>query len=410
MNKLDYFEYKKLDGDSRKEWKQKASDKLKAENEAVFDALQQIDTDLNNLAKKYGDEFRKAIKEFHKLLQGLDTRGINKVELLPSSDTYITTSTEPDKKWARAENFSVERLALYNSDIRFKVTSSNGGWSCPITISKTLTRPATREWAREGDEERIPDNERKFDKLDTPVTFDAFNTTAKEDADAFVKGLNIGSFTNFISDINKINKDYRANKSVLKTQGYALYSRIVKLQSNSRNEIDKHLKKLIKTEGLIRPKRVQDNSWYKNKGKFVITSRSNGEDGYLQPYKLKVKTNSWEYYDDLECELTFTNGYTDVVMSKTTTLQLPKKDVERWISDLFIIKYGGYSHTSFQDNLSYYDNALNSLDHMPRLNSSVDAQSDWNYSYSLNGNKKERALRDSFGEWVEEPRTEVVEA
>ena len=386
MNKLDYNEYKKLEGDSQKEWKQKASDKLKAENEAVFDALQQIDTDLNNLAKKYGDEFRKVTQEFYENLQVQDVRGINKVELLSS---YIELNCD---------------------DIRFKVTSKNGGWSCPITISKTLTRPATHEWAREGDEERIPVNERKFDKLDTPVTFDAFNTNAKEDADAFVKGLNIGSFTNFISDINKINKDYRANKSVLKTQGYALYSRIVKLQSNSRNKIDKHLKKLIKTEGLIRPKRVQDNSWYGNKGKFVITSRSNGDDGYLQPYKLKVKTNSWEYYDDLECELTFTNGYTDNVMTKTTTLQLPKKDVERWISDLFIIKYGGHSHNSFQDNLNYYDNALKSLDHMPRLNSSVDAQSNYNYSYSLNGNKKERALRDSFGEWVEEPRTEVVKA
>ena len=384
MNKLDYNEYK--NSSSQKEWKQKASDKLKAENEAVFDALQQIDTDLNNLAKKYGDEFRKVTQEFYENLQVQDVRGINKVELLSS---YIELNCD---------------------DIRFKVTSKNGGWSCPITISKTLTRPATHEWAREGDEERIPVNERKFDKLDTPVTFDAFNTNAKEDADAFVKGLNIGSFTNFISDINKINKDYRANKSVLKTQGYALYSRIVKLQSNSRNKIDKHLKKLIKTEGLIRPKRVQDNSWYGNKGKFVITSRSNGDDGYLQPYKLKVKTNSWEYYDDLECELTFTNGYTDVVMSKTTTLQLPKKDVERWISDLFIIKYGGHSHNSFQDNLNYYDNALKSLDHMPRLNSSVDAQSNYNYSYSLNGNKKERALRDSFGEWVEEPRTEVVKA
>jgi hypothetical protein len=123
-----------------------------------------------------------------------------------------------------------------------------------------------------------------------------------------------------------------------------------------------------------------------------------------------VKTDSWEYYDDLECELTFTNGYTDEVMTKTTTLQLPKKDVERWISDLFIIKYGGSSHTSYQDNLSYYDNALNSLDHMPRLNSSVDAESYSNYSYNLNGNKKERALRDSFGEWVQEPKTEEVEA
>ena len=410
MNKLDYNEYK--NSSSPKEWKQKASDKLKADNKAVFDALQQIDTDLNNLAEKYGDEFRKVTQEFYENLQVQDIRGINKVKLLPSSDSYISTSNEADKKSLRAENFSVDRLGLYSSDIRFKVTSESGGWSCPITISKTLTRPATHEWAREGDEERIPANERKFDKLDTPVTFDAFNTTAKEDADAFVKGLNIGSFTNFISDINKINKDYRANKSVLKTQGYALYSRIVKLQSKSREEIDKHLKKLIQTEGLIRPKRVKDNSWYGNKGKFIITSRSNGEDGYLQPYKLKVKTNSWEYYDDLECELTFTNNYTDNVMTKTTTLQLPKRDVERWISDLFIIKYGSYSNISFEDNLSYYENALNTLDYMPRLNSSVDADlhSGYSYTYSLNGNKKERALRDSFGEWVEEPKTEQVKA
>ena len=410
MNKLDYNEYK--NSSSPKEWKQKASDKLKAENEAVFDALQQIDTDLNNLAEKYGDEFRKVTQEFYENLQVQDIRGINKVKLLPSSDSYISTSNEADKKSLRAENFSVDRLGLYSSDIRFKVTSESGGWSCPITISKTLTRPATHEWAREGDEERIPANERKFDKLDTPVTFDAFNTTAKEDADAFVKGLNIGSFTNFISDINKINKDYRANKSVLKTQGYALYSRIVKLQSKSREEIDKHLKKLIQTEGLIRPKRVKDNSWYGNKGKFIITSRSNGEDGYLQPYKLKVKTNSWKYYDDLECELTFTNNYTDNVMTKTTTLQLPKRDVERWISDLFIIKYGSYSNISFKDDLSYYENALNTLDYMPRLNSSVDADLDsgYSYTYSLNGNKKERALRDSFGEWVEEPKTEQVKA
>ena len=410
MNKLDYFEYKKLESDSQKEWKQKATDKLKAENKAVFDALQQIDTDLNNLAKKYGDEFRKVTQEFYENLQVQDIRGINKVKLLPSSDSYISTSNEPDKKSLRAENFSVDRLGLYTCDIRFKVTSKNGGWSCPITISKTQTRPATHEWAREGDEERIPVNERKFDKLETPVTFDAFNTTAKEDADAFVKGLNIGSFTNFISDINKINKDYRANKSVLKTQGYALYSRIVKLQSNSRNEIDKHLKKLIKSEGLIRPKRVQDNSWYGNKGKFLITSRSNGEDGFLQPYKVKVKTDSWEYYDDLECELTFTSAYTDTVLTKTTTLQLPKKDVERWISDLFIIKHGKYSHNSYKDNLSYYDNALHSLEHMPRLNTSVDAEPHYSYSYNLDGNKKERALRDSFGEWVKEPKTEVVKA
>ncbi len=63
----------------------------------MFDAIQQIDTDLDNLAKKSGDEFRKAIKEFHKLLQGLDTRGINKVELLPSTDTYITTTDDPNK-------------------------------------------------------------------------------------------------------------------------------------------------------------------------------------------------------------------------------------------------------------------------------------------------------------------------
>jgi hypothetical protein len=47
---------------------------------------------------------------------------------------------------------------------------------------------------------------------------------------------------------------------------------------------------------------------------------------------------------------------------------------------------------------------------MPRLNSSVDAESYSNYSYNLNGNKKERALRDSFGEWVQEPKTEEVEA
>ena len=186
MNKLDYNEYK--NSSSPKEWKQKASDKLKADNKAVFDALQQIDTDLNNLAEKYGDEFRKVTQEFYENLQVQDIRGINKVKLLPSSDSYISTSNEADKKSLRAENFSVDRLGLYSSDIRFKVTSESGGWSCPITISKTLTRPATHEWAREGDEERIPANERKFDKLDTPVTFDAFNTTAKEDADAFVKG------------------------------------------------------------------------------------------------------------------------------------------------------------------------------------------------------------------------------
>ncbi len=63
--------------------------------------------------------------------------------------------------------------------------------------------------------EWIPSYERKFDKLDIPVTFDAFNTTAKEDADAFVKNLNIGSFTNFMNDINKINEDYRSQESVL---------------------------------------------------------------------------------------------------------------------------------------------------------------------------------------------------
>lgn len=409
MYKLNFDEFSKLDSDSKKEFKQKATDKLIAENKAVFDAIQQIDTDLDNLAKKSGDEFRKAIKEFHKLLQGLDTRGINKVELLPSTDTYITTTDDPNKKWARAENFSVERLQLYNHDIRFKVTSSNGGWSCPITIVKTTQRPSTQEWAREGDMEWIPSYERKFDKLDIPVTFDAFNTTAKEDADAFVKNLNIGSFTNFMNDINKINEDYRSQESVLNTQGKALYSRIVKLQSQSEDDIYKHLKKLVTTDGLTTPKNVKD-SWYGSKGKFIITRRSNGEDGYLKPHKLKVKTNSWEYYDELECELTFTSGsVSNKILTKTTTLQLPKEDVKRWMKELFIIKHGDYSH-SYKGELSYYDNSLNALEHLPLLNTSPDSAGGYGYCYNLNGNKKERALRDSLGEWVEEAQTEQVEA
>ena len=385
MNKLNWDEYKKLDSDSQTELKQKVTDKLVAENKAVFDALKQIDTDLENLATKYGDELRKAVKEFHELLQGLDTRGINKVELLTSS------------------------IGLYSDDIKFKVSSSKKGWSAPITITKTSKRPSTHEWAKEGDWDWIPDHERKFDKLDIPVTFDAFNTHAKEDADAFVKGLNIGSFRNFISHINIINKDYRSQKSVLNTQGKALYSRIVKLQSQSEDEIYKHLEKLIKTDGLIRPKAFKnDDYWYGSKGKFIITSRANGEDGYLQPYKLKVKTNTWDYSEELECELTFTMSGTQ---TQTPTLKLPKKDVKRWISDLFIIKYGRYSH-SFKGEKNYYENALDSLGHMPRLNTSpsVRVDSGYSYYYNLHGNKKERALRDSFGEWVEIAKTEKVKA
>ena len=404
MNKLNYAEYKKLDSDSQDESKQKATDKLKADNKVVFDALQQIDTDLENLATKYGDELREAIQEFYELLQGLDTRGINKVELLPSSNTYISTSTSEDKKWARAENFSVDRLGLYCDDIRFKATSTSKdkGWSAPITITKTSKKPSTKEWAQEGDMEWIPDYERKFDKLDIPVTFNALTSAVNEleDIDEFVMGIRDDvDFDKFMSAINKINNDYRAHKSVLKTQGHALYSRIVKLQSQSEDEIDNHLKKLINTEGLIRPSSIQDNFYYGSKGKFIITSRLSGEDGYLQPYKLKVKTNTWDYTKELECELTF-------IMSgrqtQTPTLKLPKKDVERWIRDLFIIKYGSYSH-DFDGAESFYQNALNSLEHMPRLNTSPNVRTDNGYSfyYNLHGNKKERALRDSFGEWVD---------
>ena len=409
MNKLNYAEYKKLDSDSQEESKKKATDKLEADNKVVFDALQQIDTDLENLATKYGDELRKAIKEFHELLQGLDTRGINKVELLPSSNTYISTSTSDDKKWARAENFSVDRLGLYCDDIRFKVTSKNKGWSAPITITRTSKKPSTKEWAQEGDMEWIPDHERKFDKLDIPVTFNALISFVKEDVDAFTKDIGDADFDKFVRHINKINNDYRAHKSVLNTQGKALYSRIVKLQSESEEEIYKHLEKLIKTDGLIRPKAFKnDDYWYGSKGKFIITSRANGEDGYLQPYKLKVKTNTWDYSEELECELTFTMSGTQ---TQTPTLKLPKKDVKRWISDLFIIKYGSYSD-SFKGEKSYYENALDSLGHMPRLNTSPNVRTDSGYSYYYNlmGNKKERALRDSFGEWVEIAKTEKVKA
>ena len=412
MNKLNYAEYKKLDSDSQRESRKKATDKLKADNKVVFDALQQIDTDLENLATKYGEELRKAIKEFHELLQGLDTRGINKVELLPSSNTYISTSTSDDKKWARAENFSVDRLGLYCDDIRFKVTSKNKGWSAPITITRTSKKPSTKEWASEGDMEWIPDYERKFDKLDIPVTFNALISFVKEDVDAFTKDIGDADFDKFVRHINKINNDYRAHKSVLKTQGNALYSRIVKLQSQSEDEINNHLKKLINTQGLIKPSSTQDNSWYGSKGKFIITRRANGDNGYLQPYKLKVKTNTWDYSKELECELTFImTGVSGMRQTQTPTLKLPKKDVEEWISDLFIIKYGKYSH-DFDGAESFYQNALDSLEHMPRLNTSPNVRTDIGYSfyYNLHGNKKERALRDSFGEWVEIAKTEEVKA
>jgi hypothetical protein len=86
-------------------------------------------------------------------------------------------------------------------------------------------------------------------------------------------------------------------------------------------------------------------------------------------------------------------------------MDIPKHEIEKWLRDLFIYQLQGYSPSAYGDD--YNERALEMLRCTPYLNISEPAKEG---HYRLNNNRKERALRDSFGEWVKEAKTEKVKA
>jgi DNA-binding FrmR family transcriptional regulator len=374
MNKLDCRELNNSHYDAKKKHKEKLLDEQKAKQQPVINAIKDLETERHRIHNKSEDIFQALVEVFKDKLDNLDSRGINEC------------ATEVD----------IDKIKIWNDVIVFKMFSSVSTWKAKIQISKDREQPSSN---------------RIFNDHLVWVEYDALCPDAVLDVNAFTKQVQEIDFQVLMDDLNKCVKDSKERASILKTQASSLVKKIERSISNDRDDMMTHLISEVTTNGLTRPSNIRDN-----RGKIIVTERLNSSDGYYTPWKLKVvdsTARNWRYQQDdteLACEVTFrksywkTDGQTYDYFTQHVLIDIPKCEIEKWLRDLFIYQVEKYTTGYGED---YLRDAFEKLKGTPYLNISKPADVG---HHNLNNNKKERALRDSFGEWVQEPKTEVVKA
>lgn len=375
MNKLDCRELNSSHYDAKKKHKEKLLDEQKAKQQPVINAIKDLETERHRIRNKSEDIFQALVEVFKDKLDNLDSRGINQC------------ATEVD----------IDKIKIWNDIIVFKLSSSASTWRAKIQISKDREQPSSN---------RIFNDHLVWVEYN-PLCLDSWN-----DAQAFQVQIKNIDFQVLMDDLNKCVKDSKERESILKTQASSLVKKIERSISKDRDDMMTHLISEVTTNGLTRPSNIRDS-----RGKIIVTERLNSSDGYYMPWKLKVvdsRARNWRYQQDdteLACDVTFRksvwkrDGQTSYVyFTQHVLIDIPKCEIEKWLRDLFIYQVEYYTSGYGEDFLR---DAFEKLKGTPYLNISKPADVG---HHNLNNNKKERALRDSFGEWVEEPKTEEVKA
>ncbi len=385
MNKFNYSEHIKLGRDSRKDWEQKLLHEQTAKQQPVLSAIKDLETEKKNIERNHDDSFRTLVEVYQCKITNMDTRGINQCEV-----------------------YDLERLRSYQDKIIFKVTSTASDWWALIQVSKESGKNTFKHQTIE----------LKYD----PACFDTML-----DVKAFQKQIQDIDFQVFMDDINNSIKDYSERASILGTQANALINKIGREQTKDRRQIMSYLISELSTNGLKRP---SGGRGIRGSRRFIVTERQNGEDGYYVPWHIKLLDKwrfdgepSWDDTAELECEVTFRKTlydmeYNDVgYQSQSGKVKIDAYKLYKWVRDLFIYQLAIYS-TSRDYGDDYYNRAIEELKRTPYLDTSTPHEEG---HYSLFQNKKDRAVRDSFGEWVKVPKkglkideagkiTKVVEA
>jgi hypothetical protein len=375
MNKLNYAEIKSLGYDAKEKHEEELLNKQIAKQQPVINTIKDLETERYQINQKAEETFQALLEVFQEKLTNMDNRGINEC------------TTEID----------IEKIKIWNEVIVFNMTSTASSWRAKIQISKN---------------QQTHSSKKVFDSHIVMVEYNALCPDAVLDANAFTEQVQKIDFQVFMDDLNKCVKDSRERVSIINAQGSALVNKIEKDNSRDRGEIMSHLISEVTTNGLTRPAGVSRRHY---DGKFIVTERLNSEDGYYMPWKLKVvDSRVWKYQNDdteLACEVTFRksvwsgDGDSNDYYTQHVLMDIPKHEIEKWLRDLFIYQLQGYSPSAYGDD--YNERALEMLRCTPYLNISEPAKEG---HYRLNNNRKERALRDSFGEWVKEAKTEKVKA
>jgi hypothetical protein len=385
MNKFNYAEHIKLGRDSRKVWEQKLLDEQITQHDSVLNAIKDLETEKNNIERNHDDSFRALVEVYQCKITNMDTRGINQCEV-----------------------YDLERLRSYQDKIIFKVTSTASDWWALIQVSRESGKNTFKHQTIE----------LRYD----PACFDTML-----DVKAFQEQIQDIDFQVFMDDINNSIKDYSERASILSTQANALINKIGREQTKDRRQIMSYLISELYTNGLKRP---SGGRGIRGNRRFVVTQRQNGEDGYYMPWHIKLLDKwrfdgepSWDDTTELECEVTFRKtlydmDYNDVgYQTQSGKVKIDAYHLYKWVKDLFIYQLTNYSISrDYGDD--YYNRAIEELKRTPYLDTSTPYEEG---HYSLFQNKKDRAVRDSFGEWVKVPKkglkideagkiTKVVEA
>ena len=385
MNKFNYAEHIKLGRDSRKDWEQKLLDEQTAKQQPVLSAIKDLETEKKNLEHVCQTQFLERVELFENDLNNMDTRGL-----------------------FQCITHDLGRLKSWYSAIVYEVSSTASNFSATIHIEKSQS-------------------EKVFDKVKVEVKYDPLCSDAWKDAQVFQDQIANANFTGLKENLNTIISECLTSASIISTQANALINKIKRDQTKDRRQIMSYLISELSTNGLKRP---SGGRGMRNYRRFIVTERQNGEDGYYIPWHIKLLDKwrfdgepSWDDTTELECEVTFRKtlydmDYNDVgYQTQSGKVKIDAYRLYKWVKDLFIYQLRPYE-TSRDYGNDYYNRAIEELNRTPYLDTSTPHEEG---HYSLYQNKKDRALRDSFGEWVKVPNkglkideagkiTKVVEA
>jgi len=373
MNKINYAENNKLGREAREGYEQKLLDEQIAQQQPVLNTIKHLETERKNLKHVCEKEFLHNVKLFQFDLQDMDTRELFECNV---------------------QDF--ERIKFWYDKIVFEISSTASDFKATIQISQC-------------------DKDKVFKNHLVLVNYNPLCSDSCKDAHAFEDQIANANFLGFKENLNLVLTDYKMNAPIISTQANALINKIKRDKIKDREQIMSHLISELSTNGLKRPSGGIGN--HRN-GRIIFTERMTGEDSYYTPWQLKL-LDRWRFDgeprggDDieLECEVTFRKrlydkDYNDVgYQTQSGKVKIDKYKLYKWIKDLFIFQQKNYSTSEYGED--YHNRAIDELKRTPYLDTSSPYEEG---NYSLFQNKKDRALRDSFGEWVKEPKTEEVKA
>ena len=366
MNKFNYAEHIKLGRGSKKEWEQKLLDEQIAKQQPVLSAIKDLETEKKNLEHVCETQFLERVELFENDLNTIDTN-------------------------LQCSTYDLDKLKSWKSSIVYELSSTASNFSATIHIQKSKS-------------------ERVFDKVKVEVNYDPLCSDAWKDAQVFQDQIANANFTGLKENLNTIINEYSTRASIISSQANALINIIKQHQDKDRRHIMSYLISELSTNGLKRP---SGGRGIRGQRRFIVTERQNSEDGYYIPWHIKLLDKwrfdgepRWDDMTELECEVTFRKelydrDYNDVgYQTQSGKVKIYAYTLYKWVKDLFIYQLSRFE-TSRDYGDDYYNRAIEELHRTPYLDTSTPLEEG---HYSLYQNKKDRAVRDSFGEWVRVPK------